>query len=257
MSISLLNPSFFMTRSLSNPRYRGLRGFTLVEFLAVMVIVALLVGLSMMVFSSIGPSKSTQGAAATMASLMQQARTEAMTYGLGAALVIDNQPGSAERFRRAAVVRIEPARTAGGVPEWRLTARATVLPEGIYFLPDDLPEKPGGVVFSRGTKDVLRDPGQPVSSVATIPAVFDFPGSPGTPCLVYEFDGTGRLIPAPAAAAAVDPLVTVVVGAAIAARDGSLSFPQSRLETRRGFILRRNGRPAYFESPQQIDTFAQ
>lgn len=237
-------------------RQHASRGFTLVEFLAVMVIVALLVGLSMMVFSSIGPSKSTQGAVSTMASLMQQARTEAMTFGLGAALIVDNQPGSETRFRRAAVARIEPARTANDTPEWRLTARATVLPEGIFFLPDELPEKPGGVAFSQGTKDLLTDPNPAAPAEATIPAVFDFPGSPATPCLVYEFDGTGRLIPAPAAAAAVDPLVTVVVGAAIASRDGSLSFPQSRLETRRGFILRRNGRPAYFESPQQIDTLA-
>ena len=130
---------------LSLPRQR--RGFTLLELL---VVVGLVAALSFFLLSSLsggGKSAALQTAQAALANLVSAARVKALAGG-GARLLVNVDPASAAdpaRFLRYAAIQVQVA----GV--WQPAPVVEIyLPEGIYVVPGNFTSIPAGL-FSAGT----------------------------------------------------------------------------------------------------------
>lgn len=191
-------------------------GFSLIELLVVIAIIAVLSGLAVTGFNSIGRSSGANGAATVASSLALSTRIESMSHGLGARLVVDNGSDANTKLRRFVVFRDkgEP-----GNPVWEMAGRPTTLPGGIYFLPR----------YSSGY-------------VATN---MPLPGNPSAPVLAYEFNGRGHLEPP---STATDSRMVFCGGPL----DPSGNPPDGALPARSGVLLRNNGRSVFFQSPDQM-----
>jgi uncharacterized protein (TIGR02596 family) len=128
-----IRPLSFPPACTGQAPFRTRRGFTLVELLAVMGVLALLAGLVVPAF--VGTSKSRElGLAATrISNLMAAARTEAITHNTVARLVIaENWPGDADaNFRKMSVWRNDAATGAG----WKQVSQWEKLPAAIAIEP--------------------------------------------------------------------------------------------------------------------------
>jgi prepilin-type N-terminal cleavage/methylation domain-containing protein len=134
------------TCPLSLPRHQC--GFTLLELL---VVVGLIAALSFFLLSSLsggGQSAALQTAQATLANLVSAARVKAFAGGGGARLLVNVDPASAAdpaRFLRYAAIQVQVA----GV--WQPAPVVDVyLPEGLYVVPGNFTSIPAGL-FSAGT----------------------------------------------------------------------------------------------------------
>lgn len=202
-----------------SPRFSAFRvfdsrtAFSLIELLVVMAIIGILSALAVVGFNSIGRGSSARGAADLAASTALSARIEAMSFGYGSLLVIDNSTNSEHKLQRMAVLR-----STNGI-DFELVGKPTALPRGSFFLPD----------YSRGYQTN---------------SITNFPG--GTPTAVYSFKflGTGQL-------ESTDE-TRFVFSANLMDSSGNLQNPPAMLQGRRGFILRKNGRPAFFQTPEQM-----
>ena len=150
-------------------------GFSLVELLVVMGIIVLLAVVGSAALR--GGSKSTAVGAALdqAAAIVEQAKLEAISMGLGAKLVMDNDPASKERLRRLAVFTGNYDAINDRQDGWKLAGRAHILPEGVHFLSGY------SEGWATGQRFDLRN-ANPQD------------GASGGACLVLEFDGEGRLI---------------------------------------------------------------
>lgn len=189
-------------------------GFSLVELLVVIAIVGVLSGLAVVGFGSITRASGARGAADLAASMALSARIEAMSHGRGALLFFDNGTGQTTRWQRMGVARF----TDG--TNYELAGRLVSMPKGTFFLPG------------------YSSP----SLIAT--NLTNIPGSSSLPVLAIKFDGAGH-IDYPASA-------DLVFSANIMNASGNLNNPPDMLAARQGFKLRRNGRPTFFTSPDQM-----
>jgi len=194
---------------------RRLAAFSLLELLVVIAIVGILSSVAVISFTDIGRAASGRGAADLAASMALSARVEAMSHGHGALLVIDDSNDPQRKYQRMAVFRFT---NAEGPPV--LAGRVTPLPRGTFFLP------------GYSTWNAL---------VATN---LDVPGKPGTSFRAIRYNGSGHL---------VEPqTVRMVFAPGIMDSAGNLQNPTNMLAGRQGFLLRRNGRPVFFNSPDEM-----
>ena len=197
------------------------RAFTLIELLLVICIMMVLAGLGMTAFNSIGRGSGVRGAVDIASSLALSARYESMSYGNGALLVIDNGNNTDRKLRRMAVLRYtntyDPSNLGANL---QLAGKPTDLPMGVYFLTN----------YSSGY------------GTTTLSNLL--PGSSSVQVLYYYYDGSGRL-----SAMSTNKLV---FSAGIMDNSGSLTEPPTMLQGRRGFLLRQNGRPAYYQTTNQM-----
>ncbi len=203
-------------------------GFTLLELLFVIAIIALLSGLGALAFSSIGRGGSVRGAVDTASSLALGARLEAMSHGLGAELVVDNGTNAETRLRRFAIFRVEPKTNNPTQFETNLAGRPTMLPKGVYFLTSDISPQGYSAGYNTNGSHILS-------------------GTAATPTLVFKFNGTGHL----------ETPGRLVFAGGIVGADGSVSIPDTMRDGMRGFQLPRNGRPMHFQSAEQIKSAGQ
>ncbi len=173
-------------------------------------------------FNNIGKGNSVRGSVDLAASMALAARLEAMSYGLGSKLVIDNDDASEYKLRRMAIFRGEGNDPSN--PVWAPTGKAVTLVNGSYFLSSTIDSAHGSTNGNQPDED------------------FPLPGSASTSCIVYEFDGSGHL---------KNPGRLVFVSG-IMSDDGTLTVPDALLQGRSGFRLPANGRPAFFQNPDQI-----
>lgn len=164
-------------------------------------------------------SASVRQAAAQAAAMVEQARSGAMSQGMGTRLVIDNDPSSEHYLRRIAVFVPDYSEASGMQDGWKLANRPLILPAGIFLLPD----------YSWGW-----------SSQESY--VFGGSGAQaGGPCFVLHFDGEGRLDANGAArmvfSRALEPASTP---------------PENFLEGRQGILIRKYGVPAFFQTADQM-----
>jgi prepilin-type N-terminal cleavage/methylation domain-containing protein len=209
-----------MTRNRQS-RFRGdCRGFSLVEILTVIAIMVLISSVGFLSMNS-GSGTKVSAAADQAAGLMQRARSEAITLGLGAKVVIDNGSDPKTQLRRMAIFTAVEGANPGDISGWALADKPMFLPAGVYLLPD----------YSEGFVMAQYD----------FQSVAPQDGSSGIDCMEIAFDGQGELADA--------NVVRLVFSKAPAAGD---TPPESMLAGRRGFLIRKTGRPVYFEDPSQM-----
>lgn len=195
---------------------RLFRAFSLLELLVVIAIVGVLTSLALLGFQGISRASGARGAADLAASTALAARVEAMSHGFGAFFVIDNSTNLERKWQRIGVVRF----TNNGPQDYELVGRMTPLPSGTFFLPN------------YSSSNFLQ---------------IDLTGLGGTgttPVLAMKFAGTGHLDQPPS--------TRLVFSANIMDPSGSLQNPASLIAGRQGFLLRRNGRPAFFRDAAQM-----
>lgn len=193
------------------------QGFSLIELMIVVAIIAILSGLAVVSFNNITRGSGARGASDLAASVALLARIEAMSSGFGSLLVIDNGTDPASKLQRLAVLRA--AKDTNGTTTYELVAKPTYLPKGVFFLPE----------YSRGM---------------TATNLTYAPGSTSAPAYSLKFNASGHL------ESGVE--TRLVFAGNIMDGSGDLQNPDAMIQGRRGFILRSNGRPAFFQTPEQM-----
>jgi prepilin-type N-terminal cleavage/methylation domain-containing protein len=194
--------------------------FSIIELLVVIAIIAILSGLAAVGFRSITRGTGARGASDLAASMALSARIEAMSFGYGSLLVVDNGTNADRKLQRMAVLRYTNAPDSADLGKnAELVGKPAAFPKGTFFLPD----------YSAG---FLTD------------SLTNFPGGTSTPVLYFRFDGSGHL--------ASSGTNRLVFSGNIMDTSGNLQNPEAMLAGRRGFLLRKNGRPAFFQTPEQM-----
>lgn len=199
------------------------RGFTLTELLVVIAIISLLSSLAAVNVKDIGQGIGVHGAAELASSLALSARVEAMSYGYGSLLVIDNGTDPDRKLQRIFVLRYTQTPDSDDYSKYtELVGKPISLPKGTFFLPD----------YSTATSNTL--------TLTNLPGHVN-----NTPVYYYKFDGVGHLDTPKSA--------TLVFSANSIDSLGNLQNPAQMIAGRQGFLLRSNGRAAFFQTAAQME----
>lgn len=197
------------------------RAFSLIELLVVMAVIGILSGLAITSFNSIGRGSGARGAADLAASLALSARIEAMSMGHGSLLVIENGNNPDRKLQRMAVLRYTNTPDPNNLgANTVLVGKPTALPRGVFFLPE----------YSK-------------PRLANSTTLTNLPGSPSTEVLYLRFNGSGQLVTSDN---------RLVFSGNVMDGNGSLQNPDAMIQGRQGIILRSNGRPVFFNRPDQM-----
>ncbi len=193
-------------------RTRIYRGFTLVELLAVIGIIAVMTGVLGLALRDGGPPAALQSAQGTIASLVAAARAQAAVSQNRTMLVVNADPTD-EHFLRDLAIAVETAPNSG---QWRVATDGALLPRGIYIVPGS--GSAAGTVLTGGDAGTGAWPAGRRSSLAPVPAETIAP-TPESPAGVFlgltslftaqgtvDHAGGGRLV-----LAAARPTATGVV----------------------------------------------
>lgn len=118
------------------------KGFSLVELLAVMTIIAVLLSLASVGINQIGKGQGVTAGLAMGEGLLAQARSLAVNNNTRARLIIhsdlnDNDPTERERYRRMMMVVFKEIDEDGNEEEeWSRAGSPTFLPKSVYFSPE-------------------------------------------------------------------------------------------------------------------------
>jgi len=207
------------------------RGFTLLELLTVMAIIAILISLGAVGISKIGQGQGVTAGLSLGEGLLAQARTQAINQNAPARLLIhgdlnDQDPIERDRYRRMMIVVYQETDGDGRIlPGWKRLGTPVFLPEGVYYAGE----------LSQAD---MRSGGQ-------IPMErFQLSGQPGDQrlCYFYEFNGQG---------------VCTTPGAGFIVESGNRPPGQMRplLGGRRdlgGFVVLRSGGTTYIRNIEQL-----
>jgi prepilin-type N-terminal cleavage/methylation domain-containing protein len=141
-SVELIHRSYALRRGISGTQ----RGFTLVELLVVIALVAGLTGWLLRDFGDSSRAAAMRSAQSAVAGVVAIARTKALSSAQASRVLLNIDPASSaepSRFLRYLVVQ---SFGAGG---WQ-TITSIYLPTGVYVVPGDFPSPPDGLFSAEG-----------------------------------------------------------------------------------------------------------
>jgi prepilin-type N-terminal cleavage/methylation domain-containing protein len=215
----------------SRPADQRRRGFTLLELLTVMSIIAILISLGAVGINKIGKGQGVTSGLTLGEGLLAQARTLAMNENAPARLVIhgdlnDQDPVEQERYRRMMMVVYRETDNEGRIlPGWKRFGTPTFLPEGVYYAAElSQADMRGGGMLPMERHQLSAQPGDQRL------------------CHFYEFNGQG---------------VCATPGAGFIVESGNRPPGQVRplLGGRRdlgGFVVLRNGGATYIRDIERL-----
>jgi prepilin-type N-terminal cleavage/methylation domain-containing protein len=141
---------------------RQSRGFTLLELLVVVGLIAALTAVLIGGLGGGGKSAALQSAQATMANLVTAARVKAMATGQSARVLVhvdQNSTAQPVRFMHYVALQVQVA----GV--WQLAADA-YLPDGVYVVPGNFATIPAGLFATNTSAAWVKSDGSALRSTA-------------------------------------------------------------------------------------------
>jgi prepilin-type N-terminal cleavage/methylation domain-containing protein len=146
---------------------KGASGFTLLELLAVIALMALLLGTLGVALRRPGEAVALQAAQGTVASLCGAARARAALTGLNTRLVIAADPADAEcHLRYLQIVQEDPA-TPG---HWLAEGSGFWLPRGAYIVPPPAATVPGNPAWPASRRSTALATPTQAMTINQVPA---------------------------------------------------------------------------------------
>lgn len=206
-------------------------GFSLVELLAVILVISMLMTVGVMGIRNLAGGKSTAAAVANAEGIFDEARLIAVGKGTTARVLVftdEDEKDSAE-YRRRILIAHRPLNADGTVDgtKWTLANRGYTLPDGVYYSTE----------YSK--KDHAGGGGELDEETFT----FTSKAYTGT-YAYYEFNSEG---------VCTTPGASFIVGAGVRPQDGEPRVTSSAARDFSGFVVWRNGRTSLFRSPDQME----
>jgi len=206
----------------------GARGFTLIELLVVMLAIAVLVAGSWPSLGIFRESHSLERAAKMMRSMLQVARTQAITHGVHSRLLVNMDESDSEACLRWVGVMIEDLSVARG---WKSVDQGVYLPEFARVVPQS-----GAADFSEqwpadGWRSVYKIRNSDSSDDSAVFAL-EYPlentveegSDAGVPWMCFQFAPNGRLSAVIWQGGGLPPASARIVLASCRLRDGRVIF---------------------------------
>ena len=200
-------------------------GFSLVEVLTVIAIIAILMAAGAIGLGNLNAGKGTTSAVATCESLFEEARTIAVSKRCKARVMVYAGDPTKETYLQRVVIVHEDIKPDGTVDEgnWVLASRAFNMPKGVYFSQEFSQLEPSGKI--------------PEFTLVTPKA--EYAGK----YFYYEFNGEGIF---------EKPGSSFVIGAGVRPKGQEPKTTTSSKRDFMGFVTWRNGRTSTFRNPSQI-----
>lgn len=201
------------------------QGFSLVEVLTVIAIIAILMAAGAIGLGNLNAGKGTTSAIASCESLFEEARTIAVSKRCKARVMVYADDPTKEGYLQQVVIIHEEIKADGTVEpdKWVLASRRYVMPKGTYFSQEFSKLEPSGKI--------------PEFTLST--SKTEYAGK----YYYYEFNGEGIFD---------KPGSSFVVGSGVRPKGQEPKTTSSSKRDFAGFVTWRNGRTSTFRNPSQI-----
>ncbi|MFM1561006.1 MAG: type II secretion system protein [Roseibacillus sp.] len=214
-------------------------GFTLVEIMAVMAVIAILLSVAAVGIQNIDRGQATTSGLAVAEALFDEARSAAVGRGTRARLLIHNQMNDNDTMDRTrylgymcvAVLKTNQNGNPGNT--WEVITRGTQMPSGVYFSIDESTDASKAVGV-----------GEPGSMSIKLPG-----SNTAKQCYYFEFNAEGVCVDADRPAQDPGGAVILIGGTRPRHERDPLMLKNNKV----GFVVWRNGRTSLYRSPEQID----
>jgi len=208
------------------------KGFTLMEVLTVITIIAILLTVASVGIQRIDRGQANTSALAVAEALFDEARSMAIGQGTEARVLIHGNLDDSDELDRERYLRYLCVAVPDESGQYRVVSRGTLLPSGVYFSPGK----------SRDAAGAVGDLGE-FGEMS-----IQLPGDPGAArqCYFYEFNAEGICVIGDAERTGA---AFVLVGGS---RQPGKAEPEVMGNNKSGFVIWRNGRTSLFRSPNQI-----
>ena len=209
------------------------RGFSLIEVLTVIAIIAVLMAAGAIGLGNLRAGKGTSTAIASCESLFEEARTIAVSKNCKARIMVEGRTGEDSYLRRVVVAHEEIGADGNPVPNsWILSSRGYEMPQGTFYSQDYSKGAGGSGTVATEDMSLKNEGGKEMT---------DYNGD----YYVYEFNGQGIF-------AAAGSSFVVGAGRPPTTSNPKPSTTGSEARDFAGFVIWRNGRTSTFRSPDQI-----